>query len=75
MALCYERLKKFNGTTFIVATIHDELLVECDEDDAQEVAVIVEDAMRQAMDEILNAEEPKIKIEVDTTICKHWTKG
>jgi DNA polymerase I-like protein with 3'-5' exonuclease and polymerase domains len=74
MALVYERLKGFDDA-FIIASIHDELLIECNDDDAEEVATIVGDSMRQAMDEILNAEEPKVKIEIDVTISKHWTKG
>src|SRR5829696_344569 len=33
MAEVHNRLRKFEGTAFIVATIHDELLVECNEAD------------------------------------------
>jgi DNA polymerase I len=75
MAKVHRRLKRFKGTAYIVATIHGELLIECDEGDAEEVAAIVEEAMREAMNEILNASEPRLKVEVDVAISKRWTKG
>ena len=75
MAKVSRRLKRFKGTAYIVATIHDELLIECDEGDAEEVAAIVEEAMREAMNEILNASEPRVKVEVDVAISKRWTEG
>jgi DNA polymerase I-like protein with 3'-5' exonuclease and polymerase domains len=74
MALAYRRLKAFEDA-FIVTSIHDELLVECEEGDAEAVAEVIEGAMLQAADEILNADEPKVKIEVDATVGKRWTKG
>jgi DNA polymerase I-like protein with 3'-5' exonuclease and polymerase domains len=74
MTLAYGRLKGFDDA-FIVASIHDELLVECAEGDAEVVSDIVTGAMLEAADEILNAEEPKVKIEVDVTTGSRWTKG
>ncbi|MBD0327796.1 MAG: hypothetical protein ICV68_15280, partial [Pyrinomonadaceae bacterium] len=74
MTLVYERLKDFDDA-FIIATIHDELLVECNESDAEAVADVVEGAMLEAANEILNAEDPKIKIEVNVTVSQQWTKG
>jgi DNA polymerase-1 len=74
MTLAYKRLKAFENA-FIIASIHDELLVECGEEDVEAVTSIVTASMLEAADEILNADEPKIKIEVDATTGKHWTKG
>jgi DNA polymerase I-like protein with 3'-5' exonuclease and polymerase domains len=74
MASIYERLKNFEDA-IIVASIHDELLIECDENDAEAVAGVVKDAMLEAANKILNAEEPKVKVEVDVAINKRWTKG
>jgi DNA polymerase-1 len=74
MTLVYGRLKDF-GDAFIVASIHDELLVECDEGDAEAVAEVVEKSMLEAAEEILNTEEPRIKIEVDVAVGRRWTKG
>jgi DNA polymerase I-like protein with 3'-5' exonuclease and polymerase domains len=74
MALVYRRLRKFNGTAFIIASIHDELLVECDEADGEEVAKIVKEAMLEAMDGIVNAEGDPVPIEVSGGVTKVWTK-
>jgi DNA polymerase I-like protein with 3'-5' exonuclease and polymerase domains len=74
MALAYGRLKAFDDA-FVIASIHDELLVECAEGDAEAVAGVVECAMLEAADEILNAEEPKVKVEVDVAINRRWIKG
>jgi len=74
MTLAYARLGAFDDA-FIIASIHDELLVECNEGDGEAVAGGVAEAMLEAADEILNAEEPKVKIEVDVTIARRWTKG
>ena len=74
MALVYKRLKGFENA-FIVASIHDELLVECNERDAEAVAGVVEASMLEAAHEILNADEPRVKIEVDVAVNKRWAKG
>jgi len=74
MALAYGRLKAFDDA-FVVASIHDELLVECNEGDAEAVAGVVEASMLEAADEILNADEPRVKIEVDVVFNKRWVKG
>src|SRR5215213_8124066 len=74
MTLAYGRLGVFDDA-FIIASIHDELLVECNEVDAEAVAGVVAGAMLEAANEILGTEEPKVKIEVDVTIGRHWTKG
>jgi DNA polymerase-1 len=74
MALAYGRLKAFDDA-FVIASIHDELLVECNEGDAEAVAGVLEGAMLEAADEILNADEPKVKIEVDVAVGRRWMKG
>jgi DNA polymerase-1 len=74
MTLAYGRLKAFEDA-FIIASIHDELLVECNEADTDAVKDVVEASMLEAAEEILNAKEPKIKIEVDATTGRYWTKG
>ena len=75
MAEVHKRLRKFEGTAFIVATIHDELLVECDEADGPEVLEIVQEAMVETMDTLVNAEEPHVPIKVEGTVTKVWSKG
>jgi DNA polymerase I len=75
MAEVYKGLRKFDGTAFIVATIHDEFLVECDEADGPEVLEIVQRAMVETMDTLVNAEEPHVPIEVEGTVTKVWSKA
>ena len=74
MAEVHKRLRKFKGTAFIVATIHDELLIECDETDGEEVAQIVKEAMLEAMNEVVNAEGDPVPIEVTRGVTKVWIK-
>jgi DNA polymerase I-like protein with 3'-5' exonuclease and polymerase domains len=71
MTLVYGRLRAFHDA-FIVASIHDELLVECAEGEAEAVAGAVKASMLEAADEILNADEPKVKIEVDVEVKDSW---
>ena len=74
MAEDHKRLRKFNGTAFIVATIHDELLIECDEADGPAVLEIVQVAMVETMDALVDAEEPYVPIKVTGEMTKVWTK-
>jgi DNA polymerase I-like protein with 3'-5' exonuclease and polymerase domains len=73
MSLVYRRLKRFDGTAFIIGTFHDELLVECDEADAKEVLEIIKTSMLEAMDG-LNAGELKVPIKVTGGTTKSWSK-
>jgi len=57
-----------------VGVFHDELLVECDEGDAAEIEELVKGAMLEAMDALLNADEPCIRLKVSGGITKVWTK-
>jgi len=75
MAEVHKRLRKFNGTAFIVATIHDELLIECDEADGPEVLEIVQEAMVETMDALVNAEGVRVPIKVEGVVTKVWSKG
>jgi len=74
MARVHERLRKFGGTAFIIAALHDEILVECDEADASETEEIVKNAMIEAMDELVNADEPHVTLKVSGGVTKVWTK-
>lgn len=74
MAKLYKALREFEGA-FIVGVFHDEILVECDEVDAEDVRRVSESAMIEAANELLNTEEPRVPIEVDGGISRVWTKG
>ena len=53
---------------FIVSTVHDELIVECPEQDAEAVRKIVVDSMTLAMDVFFR----QVPVEVELRICKNW---
>ena len=74
IARVYEGLKRFGGSTFIAGVFHDEILVECDEDEAPAVGAVVESAMLAAMDALLNSEDPRVRIKVSGGISPVWTK-
>ncbi len=54
----------------IVNIIHDEIVVEVDEDEAEEVAAIVERAMCAAGEEYLTT----VPVKVESQIAPEWTK-
>jgi DNA polymerase I-like protein with 3'-5' exonuclease and polymerase domains len=58
-----------------VACVHDEILVECDEDEAEKVVAWLEKAMIDGMDQVLNSpvvEGPCVPVEVETKTAKTW---
>jgi DNA polymerase-1 len=57
-------------TARIVSTVHDELVVECPDDLAEECRVIVSDAMVDAMAKLY----PEVPIEVEANICENWSE-
>jgi DNA polymerase I-like protein with 3'-5' exonuclease and polymerase domains len=71
MALVHERLP--NGA-FIAASLHDELLIECDEANGTEALEIVSETMVEAMNGIVNTEGPHVPITVEGAVTKTWTK-
>jgi DNA polymerase-1 len=74
MALVYKRLKKFNGSAFIIASIHDELLVECEEADAKEILEILQTVMVEEMNAMINETKPHVPVVVEARITKRWEK-
>ena len=76
MALFNERLPEHLDAKLILA-VHDELVVECREDQAKEVARFVEEIMVAGMDEILipgldNFHPNRVLVEVDVEIVESW---
>jgi DNA polymerase I-like protein with 3'-5' exonuclease and polymerase domains len=58
-----------------VACVHDEIVVERDEDKAEKVETWLETAMIDGMDEALNGPGvggPRVPVEVETQIGKAW---
>jgi DNA polymerase I-like protein with 3'-5' exonuclease and polymerase domains len=70
----HRQLKRFKGSAFIIVSLHDELLVECNEADADEVLHVVEEAMVSAMDKLLNAHGVRVPVDVDGRVSKEWSK-
>ena len=74
LAFLWERRAECLGA-LPVACVHDEILVECDEDEAEKVKAWFEKAMIDGMDEVLNGPGvggPRVPVEVETQIDKAW---
>ena len=74
LALLWERRGECPGAV-PVAAVHEEILVECDEDEAEKVVAWLEKAMTDGMDEVLNGlsvREPHVQVEVETQIASTW---
>lgn len=54
----------------IVSTVHDELVVECQEADAESVRALTSDTMVEAMSDLF----PQVPIEVEATIADTWAE-
>jgi DNA polymerase-1 len=76
LALLWERSGECPGA-MPVACVHDEILVECDEDEAEKVETWLEAAMIDGMGEVLNGPDvagPRVPVEVETQIDKTWAR-
>jgi len=74
LAALYERRDECPGAVPILA-VHDEIVVECDEADAQQVEAWLERAMVDGMDGVLNAPDvygPRVPVEVEVESGKTW---
>jgi DNA polymerase I-like protein with 3'-5' exonuclease and polymerase domains len=76
MALFHERLPNHLDVRLVIAC-HDELVVECPEEQAEEVAFFLKGVMVTGMDEVLNsglgADHPdRVPVEVDVEIVESW---
>jgi DNA polymerase I len=75
LALCLlnERRADFPTAVPIIAA-HDEIVYECDEEEAHEVGEWVAARMVEAMDAVVNASGPRVPIEVETKVKDCWDK-
>jgi DNA polymerase I len=76
LALLWERRAECPGTV-PVACVHDEIVVECDEDKAEKVETWLKTAMIDGMDRVLNGPDvagPRMPVEVETQIGKTWAR-
>jgi DNA polymerase I len=77
LALLYERGGECPGAVPILA-VHDEIVIECPEEQAEEVKVLLVKAMVYGMETVVNGPEveaPRIPIEVEVESGKAWRDG
>ena len=61
---------KLPASASIVSTVHDELIVECATDTAEEIKALVETAMLDAVQTMF----PGVRFEVEAGICASWAE-
>ena len=74
LTLLWERREECPGTIPILA-VHDEIVVECDEDKAEEAQAWLKAAMVEGMERALNEpddEGPGVQVKVEIKIGKSW---
>ncbi len=64
-------IRKKGISADIVNLVHDEIVVECESERAEEVRNCLEGAMKQAGHIVLK----KVQVEVESDINEHWVKG
>ena len=76
LALLHERRNECPGAVPILA-VHDEIVVECDQVNAQQVEAWLEQAMVDRMDGVLNAPDvdgPRVLVEVEVRSGRAWAR-
>ena len=73
MALLWKRRDECPGTVPILVC-HDEIVVECDAEQAEEGKEWLAQAMKDGMNAAANVAEPPIPIEVEVSVTKMWSE-
>jgi DNA polymerase I-like protein with 3'-5' exonuclease and polymerase domains len=68
LRLLHDKLRETSAC--VVNIVHDEIVVEADQDEAQEIAKMVEDAMCAAGEEYVK----KVPVKVETEVADEWVK-
>ena len=71
LALLWERRTECPGAVPILV-VHDEIVIECDTDKAEEAKEWLVKAMEDGMDAVVNEEEPRVPIEVEASTSEAW---
>ncbi len=76
MALFHEQLPEHLDARLVLA-VHDELVVECPDGQAEEAAGSLKEVMVEGMDEVLNpsvdADHPdRVPVEVEVEVVESW---
>ena len=61
---------KMPPTASVVSTVHEELIVECASDTAEEIKALVETVMLDAVQTMF----PGVRFEVESGICNSWAE-
>jgi DNA polymerase-1 len=70
-ALLWERQDEFSGNPLLVNMVHDEFVLEVDEEAAESDAILLEEIMKEGMREVFGDDLP---VGVDVTISEKWEK-
>jgi DNA polymerase-1 len=73
LALLWERRHECPHA-FPILVVHDEIVIECDEDKAEEARDWLMSAMEDGMNMVVNVSEPYVPIEIETAISDSWIK-
>ena len=74
-ALLWERKDECPGAV-LVLVCHDEIVVECNAEQAEDAKAWLEMAMSQGMDTVMNdAGEVHLPVEVERRIARSWGEG
>jgi DNA polymerase I len=68
LRLLHESLRGTSGK--LVNIVHDEIIIECDTDDAEQMAAVLESSMEAAGREFLK----HVPVKVDTKVSEDWCK-
>jgi DNA polymerase-1 len=68
LALLWETRERVPGACPVLC-VHDELVIECDEDRAEQAKEWLVDCMVRGMSSVVD----KVPIEVEATICRDWS--
>jgi DNA polymerase I-like protein with 3'-5' exonuclease and polymerase domains len=71
LAFLWERRDECLGAVPILA-VHDELVVECDANKAEQTKEWLVRAMKDGMDAVVNAEDPRVPIEIEASVSQTW---
>lgn len=71
LAFLWERRDECSDAVPVLA-IHDEIVIECDADRAEEAKDWLVTAMKDGMDAVVNKEEPRVPIEVEASVAQTW---
>ena len=71
LALLWERREACPGAVPVLA-VHDEIVVECNEEDAEKAKAWLVKAMKDGMDAVVNTSEPHVPIEVEASVAQTW---